>query len=84
MFPTLLKYFIPAFITAAGLAWKSEIAAEVIAYTKNSIGGNISDANVIFDTPTAFAWTLVVIIFSIIIEVLTKFLLSRFKKNAYN
>ena len=82
IFPTLLKYFIPAFITAAGLAWKAEIAAEIIAYTKNSIGGHISDANTVYETAEVFAWTLVVITVSILLEALTKFLLRRFKRNA--
>lgn len=82
IFPTILNYFIPAFITAAGLAWKSEIAAEIIAYTENSIGGNISDANTSFLTATVLAWSLIVITFSILLEVLTKFLLRRYKKNA--
>ncbi|MBO7304629.1 MAG: ABC transporter permease subunit [Clostridia bacterium] len=82
IFPTVLNYFIPAFITSASLAWKAEIAAEIIAYTKNSIGGSISDANSIYKTAEVFAWTLIVITFSILIEALTKFLTRRFKSNA--
>ena len=79
IFPSLLKYFIPSLITAVGLAWKSEIAAEIIAYTKNSIGQYINDANYMYDSASVFAWTLVIIVLSISLEFLTKRLLRRFK-----
>ena len=79
IFPALLKYLIPAIITATGLAWKSEIAAEIIAYTKNSIGQYINDAKYFFDTATVFAWTLIIIVMSIILEKATKYFLRRVK-----
>ena len=63
----------------AGLAWKAEIAAEIIAYTKKSIGQGINDAKYNMDTPTVFAWTLLIILFSILLELGTKKLLRRFK-----
>jgi NitT/TauT family transport system permease protein len=78
--PTLLKYFIPAVITATGLAWKSEIAAEIIAYTKNSIGEKINDAKYFYESPTVFAWTVIIIFMSILLETITKYLLRRCKK----
>lgn len=80
IFPTLKNFLIPGVITASGLAWKAEIAAEVIAYTKNSIGQGINDAKYNMDTPTVFAWTAVIIIFSILLEKLTKKLLRRVEK----
>lgn len=66
--PTLKKYFIPALITSSGLAWKAVIAAEIIAYTTHSIGQAINDAKYDNDSPTVFAWTIVVIIFSLLLE----------------
>ena len=80
IFPALMKYFIPAIITATGLAWKSEIAAEIIVNTITSIGQSINEAKSNFDTPTVFAWTLIVIIFSITLEKITKSLLNRYKE----
>lgn len=77
--PTLLKYLVPALVTATGLAWKSEIAAEIIAYTRNSIGQQINDAKYLLDTPLVFAWTIIIILFSIALERLAKYLLERFK-----
>ena len=77
--PTLLGYLSPALITATGLAWKSEIAAEIIAYTRNSIGQQINDAKYYLDTPLVFAWTIVIILFSISLEKLMRYLLGRLK-----
>lgn len=78
--PTLLKFFIPSLITSIGLAWKSEIAAEIIAYTTNSIGKYINDAKYNLHTSEVFAWTLVVIILSIIFENLARRLLVALTK----
>ncbi len=79
IFPALMKYLIPGIITATGLAWKAEIAAEIIAYTKNSIGQEINDAKYFYETPTVFAWTFVIMVMSITLEKLAKYLLGRFK-----
>lgn len=77
--PALMKYLIPALITSAGLAWKAEIAAEIIAYTTDSIGQMINDAKFDIETPTVFALTVVIVIFSILLEKLMKLLLRRCK-----
>lgn len=80
--PTLKQFLIPAIISSVGLAWKAEIAAEIIAYTKNSIGQGINDAKYVMDTPTVFAWTAIVVVFSITLEALTKALLRRHKNGS--
>ena len=77
--PNLKKYLIPSVITSVGLAWKSEIATEIIAYTRNSIGQLINDGKYNLDTPAVFAWTLIVVVFSILFEAITKMLLRRIK-----
>ena len=79
IFPALMRYLIPGIITATGLAWKAAIAAEIIAYTKNSIGQQINDAKYFYETPTVFAWTIIVITLSICLEKMTKYLLGRIK-----
>ena len=79
-FPALKKFMIPAIITSTGLAWKSEIAAEIIAYTKRSIGQQINDAKYNMETATVFAWTLIIIALSIAIEKSAKLLLRRYEK----
>ena len=78
-FPTLFSYFCPALITSIGLAFKSQIAAEIIAYTKDSIGQFIFDAKYDLQTDRVFAWASVIVSFSIILEFATKKLLRRFK-----
>ena len=80
IFPTLHSYLAPAIITSVGLTFKSQIAAEIIAYTKNSIGQYIYDANYGLNTPEVFAWAAVIVSFSIGLESLSRFLLGRMKK----
>ena len=78
--PVLSRYIFPAVITSVGLAWKSEIAAEIIAYTKNSIGAHINDAKTAILTAEVFAWTIVIIAMSLCLEFLIKKLLRRIEK----
>lgn len=66
--PAVLPSFAGAFLTATGFAWKSGIAAEVIGNVKNSIGNNIYQAKIYLETDQLFAWTLVLILLSIIFE----------------
>ncbi len=80
IFPTLQKYFTPAFLTSIGLAWKSGIAAEIISYTKNSIGKNILDSKTIYSYDIMLAWTLTVVLLSLILEYSVKALVRRCSK----
>ncbi|MDD6174941.1 MAG: ABC transporter permease subunit [Firmicutes bacterium] len=66
--PSVQPYFLSAFTTGLGFAWKSGIAAEVIANTRRSIGGQIYSAKVYLETTDLFAWTLVVIALSMLLE----------------
>lgn len=78
IFPTLVKYLIPAVITSIGLAWKAEIAAEIMTYS--NIGRSIQDFKTLsYDTASVFAWALVIIFFSLILEGVTKYFLRRIK-----
>ena len=51
-----------------GLAWKAGIAAEVLANTRNSIGGQIYGAKIYLETADLFAWTAVVVVMSVLLE----------------
>lgn len=75
--PSLKSYIFPAVITSVGLAFKSQIAAEIIAYTKNSIGQYIYDANYSLNTGLVFAWAVVIVSFSIGLENICRYLLRR-------
>ncbi len=59
-------------LTGLGFAWKSGIAAEVIALTPDSVGKHLSDAKTYLEYPDLFAWTLTVILLSMALEALLK------------
>ena len=67
--PTIKNYFIAAFTTSLGLAFKAGIAAEILCTPKMSIGKEIYNAKVYLDTENIFAWTLVVIMLSLLFEI---------------
>ena len=63
-----LPYFQAACASALGLCWKSGIAAEVIGMPTGSIGERLQQAKVYLDTPDLFAWTLVIVLVSLLFE----------------
>lgn len=79
--PHILPSLLTACINALGLAWKSGVAAEVICLPHISLGALLwhSKGNVNYDE--VYAVTLTVIVLSIIIEFLLKFLLKGGKAN---
>ena len=77
--PSLKPYFLSACRTSLGLAWKAGIAAEIIAMPLNSIGTMIGEAKQYIETTTMFAWTLTVIILSLLIEFFFSYLFGKGK-----
>ncbi len=75
--PAVMPYFSAAATTAMGLSWKAGIAAEVICSPKNTIGAGISDAKVYLETPSLFAWTITVIVLSVILERILGYILGK-------
>ncbi len=66
--PTVLPYFGAACSTSLGLAWKSGIAAEVLCVSRDSIGKNLYESNLYLESAELFAWTVSVIVLSILLE----------------
>lgn len=66
--PSVMPFFIASFTASMGMAWKAGIAAEVIGIPLNSIGQHLYDAKIYLETADLFAWTLVVILLSILVE----------------
>ena len=64
--PTVLPHFRASAITAMGLAWKSGVAAEVIGIPGGSIGEKLYKAKVYLATPDLFAWTLTIVLLSLL------------------
>lgn len=66
--PELKTYIIAAFALATGMAFKAGIAAEVIGTPGGSVGKMLYNAKVYLETPELFAWTLVIICLSVVVE----------------
>lgn len=75
--PSLRPHFISGFLTAFGLAWKSGVAAEVICPPQYAIGTEIKQARDALETPDLFAWTVVLVALSLILEAVLRRLLRQ-------
>ena len=79
--PGMLPAFSSGCVSAMGLAWKSGIAAEVLSQPSLAIGTNLYNSKVYLETAELFAWTLVVILLSLLIEKGIMFFFSRVVRN---
>ena len=77
--PSLRPYFSSALTTSTGLAWKSGAAAEVLALPKWGMGSEIYRAKLAIEIPRLFAWTVVVVALSLLLEKLLRLALTRRK-----
>lgn len=75
--PSVKPALTAACVTGLGFAWKSGIAAEVIAQPLFSVGKNLHDAKVYLETTELFAWTAAVILLSMGLEAVLKRLIRR-------
>lgn len=66
--PELKTYIVAAFTLSTGMAFKAGIAAEVIGTPGGSVGKMLYNAKVYLETPELFAWTLVIIVLSVVVE----------------
>lgn len=66
--PSVMPYFISACRSALGLGWKAGIAAEVLTVPVLSIGRMLYESKLYLETTDLFAWTLVVIVCSMVID----------------
>jgi NitT/TauT family transport system permease protein len=63
-----MPYFLSAIQSSIGIGWKAGIAAEVLTVPALSIGKMIFESKMYMETVDLFAWTLVVIVISLVIE----------------
>lgn len=68
--PSVLPQLLAACTTALGFAWKSGVAAEIIALPKRSVGYRLYEAKLSIETIDLFAWTLLVVLLSMLLETL--------------
>jgi len=66
--PQLKHYLLSACAISIGLSWKAGIAAEVIGIPQGSIGEKLYEAKVYLSSGDLFAWTVAVVIISILFE----------------
>lgn len=78
--PSVLPFFLAGFKTSLGLAWKAGVAAEVLAFPKNSIGKQLYEGKTYLETLDVFTWTLTVVIISIVLEKLLMLTVTRLTK----
>ena len=64
----ILPYFVSACRLSLGMCWKAGVAAEVIGVPKGSIGEKLYNAKIYLETPDLFAWTIVIIVISVVFE----------------
>lgn len=70
-------FFLAACRTACGLAWKSGVAAEIIGIPSYSMGERLYMSQLTLDTVNLLAWTIYIVLFSILFEKLFFFLAER-------
>lgn len=75
--PALMPFLTSSCKISLGMSWKSGIMAEVLATPKPSIGKEMSTARTFLDTPDLFAWTVVVMVLSLVFEQAFLWLLRR-------
>lgn len=76
-FPSIRPFLLSACTVAIGMGWKAGVAAEVIGVVNGSIGEKMYQAKVYFQNADLLAWTVVIILLSVLIEKLVVFLLKK-------
>lgn len=75
--PQILPHFFASASTALGFAWKAVITAEILALPKFGIGRQMQFHKIHVEIPELFAWTLLVILLSVLLESIIRFLLRK-------
>lgn len=69
-YPEIKEQLKTSMVLSSGMAWKSGVAAEVIAQPLQTIGNNMYVSKIYLDTDKLFAWTIVIIVLSKLFEFL--------------
>ena len=78
-FPSVWPHFLASGMTGLGFAWKSGIAAEVIALPAFAIGMHLYNTKIYLERAELFAWTLTVILLSMALETALKKAVGRIR-----
>lgn len=66
--PSIAPFVSASLVSAVGMGWKSTVTAEVLAAVGSSVGMNLYYDKLYLQTPSLFAWTLMLILVSLISE----------------
>jgi NitT/TauT family transport system permease protein len=66
--PSVLPSVYSATSVCLGFSWKSVVAAEVLSSPKYSMGFELYKTKLYLETPDLFAWTVAIIVISIVVE----------------
>ena len=80
--PQLSPYLISAGRVTAGMAWKAGVAAEIIGMPKGSVGQMLYMSKIYLDTDDLLAWTVIIVVLSVIFEKLVVLALKAALKNS--
>jgi NitT/TauT family transport system permease protein len=78
--PQVLPQFFASASTALGFAWKAVITAEILALPRLGIGRQMQFHKIHVEIPELFAWTLLVILLSVIMEYTFKLVLKKARR----
>jgi len=81
-FPSVLPALLAACTTSLGFAWKSGVAAEIIALPRQSIGYMLYQSKLRIETVDLFAWTLMIVALSMLLEWLLVRSMRRIRRDA--
>lgn len=81
--PSILPYFLAACRSVLGMAWKAGVAAEVLCTPRSAIGTELYLSKTYLEMPKMFAWTIVVIILSILLEKFLMFTISKLSQKMH-
>ena len=82
--PKICEYLEGAVKVSVGMAWKASVAAEVIGTPEYSIGNKLYMSKIYLDTAGVLAWTLVIILLSLVCERLMLMLVGKYAKYEFS
>lgn len=78
--PAVIPYFVSGINSAFGLSWKVVIAGEILSLPQKAIGTVLSKAQIHLESHLVLAYTILIIIFSFLIEALISFIIKKLSK----
>lgn len=76
--PAMMPCIYGSLKVSLGMSWKSGVAAELIGLPEHSLGERLYLSKIYLDTAGLFAWTLTIVLLSMVFEALVLFLFRSF------